>query len=498
MKYIIKPRFYTIAVFLLLSIMGCQKVLDVNTDPNNPSTANPEQLLPAAQVEMASALYNAYAFTTSMWAQYWTSGTTISTTPVEFFTLVGGDIDRSYQRSYSRALQDYAELIKSDQPVYAGMAKILTAYTMQNLVDLHGDVPYSEALKGEIADGAITTPKFDKSEDIYASLIPLIDEGLLDLQKTGPTVRFPEDQDLVYAGDLDKWVAFANTLKLKILVRQSFANTAKLNEASTLIASGAPLIDGTNAATVYFDGASKGNSNPLWARFESRDATKMYMRASQTSIDVLLSLADPRVGTIFKKGSDPGYTGINQGESNNPPYKASANTKYAEPNPTYVYNPSVPVFLISSWESKFLQAEVLARKSDGAAQATWEAGIEESFNYYELNTGSALADYIGALTFGATVDDQIKSIAIQKWIAMNGLQMNEGWIETRRFDRESEGKLIFRGSRTTEGTLFYSPTQNALGTDKFPSIFVYPLTEVQYNPNCPKNRTVTDKVFWDN
>ena len=48
MKYIIKPKIYTIAVFLLLSIMGCQKVLDVNTDPNNPSTANPQQLLPAA------------------------------------------------------------------------------------------------------------------------------------------------------------------------------------------------------------------------------------------------------------------------------------------------------------------------------------------------------------------------------------------------------------------------------------------------------------------
>lgn len=493
MKYIIKTRFYALAISMLLGVMGCQKVLDINTDPNNPTTANPEQLLPAAQVEMASALYNNYAFVASMWAQYWTSGTTISTTPVEFFTLVGGDINASYTRAYSRALQDLKELTKSGQPVYSGMAKILTAYTIQTIVDLHGDVPFSEALSGEIADGAITTPKFDKADEIYAKLIPLIDEGLTELQTTGSTVRTPGAEDVVYGGKLNNWVAFANTLKLKILVRQSFADVTKLDAAADLIASSATLIDETNPATVYFDGATKGNSNPLWARFESREATKMYMRASNTSISVLSSLEDPRIATIYKKGSDADFTGIDQGEANNPPYLSSANTKYAEPNPTYVYAAATPVFLISAWESKFLQAEVFARKGNAAAEATWDAAIQASFDYYDL--GDEAAGYISSLDFGETIDDQIKSIAIQKWISMNGVQMIEGWIETRRFDRESEGKIIFRGG--TDG-FFYSPSQNALGANKFPSLFVYPLTEVQYNPNCPKNRTVTDKVFWDN
>jgi hypothetical protein len=218
------------------------------------------------------------------------------------------------------------------------------------------------------------------------------------------------------------------------------------------------------------------------------------MRASQTSLDVLLSLNDPRIATIYKKGTDPGFTGIKSGEGNNTPYKGTANTRYAEPNPTYIYNPSVPVYIISPWESKFMQAEVLARKGNAAAENKWNEAIHESFNYFKIDTGNVVADYLAGLTFGVSTDDQIKSIAIQKWISMNGIQMNEGWIETRRFDRESEGKIIFRGA----GALFYSPSQNALGVNQFPSLFVYPLTEVQYNPNCPKNRTIQDKVFWDN
>jgi hypothetical protein len=68
---------------------------------------------------------------------------------------------------------------------------------MQTLVDLHGDVPFSEALKGDIKDGGIVTPKFDKAEDVYAALIPLINEGVVNLQETGPTVRKPKNEDLV-------------------------------------------------------------------------------------------------------------------------------------------------------------------------------------------------------------------------------------------------------------------------------------------------------------
>jgi hypothetical protein len=505
MKSIFKINLYILAITVLLGVAGCKKVLDINTDPNNPSNANPEQVLPAAEVEVALSLGNDYAFVTSSWAQYWTNGTVVGANPIEFFTLQGSDIDRSYRNIYARGLNDLSVLMKGDQPIFAGMAKILTAYTMQMLVDLHGDLPYSEALKGEISDGAIVYPKFDKAEDIYAALIPLIDDGLTDIGKSGVingiTVREPGDEDLIYAGDLASWTAFANTLKLKILVRQSVANPAKLTEASTLLATGGPFIDESNPANVFFSGSTLGNSNPLWARFESRAATQMYYVASQTSLDVLDELTDPRVSRFYRAGTG-GFIGINQGESNNTPYKATPNVGYASPStdPAYgVYRASAPVILISSWESKFLQAEVYARTGDVANyESNLTAAVTASFVYLGLDPADATTYLAGRLDpgsagvgLGTTLDERIRIIAIQKWISMNGLQMVEGWIETRRFDTPTEH--IFTGP----GGIFYSPSENSLGSDNFPSLMTYAQTETQYNPNTP-SRVVTDKVFWDN
>src|ERR1700750_2946859 len=102
MKSIFKINLYTLAVAILLGVSGCKKVLDVNVDPNNPSTANPEQVLPASQVEMATQIGNDYAFVCSSWAQYWTNGTVVGANPIEFFTLQGSDIDRSYRNMYAR------------------------------------------------------------------------------------------------------------------------------------------------------------------------------------------------------------------------------------------------------------------------------------------------------------------------------------------------------------------------------------------------------------
>ena len=72
---------------------------------------------------------------------------------------------------------------------------------------------------------------------------------------------------------------------------------------------------------------------------------------------------------------------------------------------------------------------------------------------------------------------------------MNGLQMTEGWIESVRFDRA--GNTIFKN-------IFTSPSNNSLGAGVYPSSFVYPSSEINSNPNVPRNRVVTDRRFWDN
>ncbi|MEZ5053365.1 MAG: SusD/RagB family nutrient-binding outer membrane lipoprotein [Chitinophagales bacterium] len=174
---------WLLACVAFVSISSCQKALDINVDPNKALNASPNLVLPAAQVELGLTVGHTWNFVGSMWAQYWTGGHGVSTSNLEYYTMQSVDVQSAWTRSYERCLKDFDYLINSGEPIYAGMAKICTAYEYQMLVDLFGDIPFSEALKG---DEGIFTPKFDKEQDVYAALIPMIDEGIADIQSTAP------------------------------------------------------------------------------------------------------------------------------------------------------------------------------------------------------------------------------------------------------------------------------------------------------------------------
>ena len=486
-----KLKNISIALLSFAMMVGCDSLFDVNEDPNNPTDANVEQILPVAQAALAGAFGDDYNFVACMWAQYWTSGQTIALTQLENFTMLNSNIRDAFNQAYARTLTDLQVLTKSEETLYSGIAKIMTAYTMQVLVDLHGDVPYSEAISGSIEDGGIAAPKYDDDQEIYDQLIPLIDEALTELEASSGLLKQPGSEDLVYSGDLENWKAFANTLKLRILVRQSQVDGAKLQAALDLMNSGVDFIDESNPAEIYFDGSTNGTSYPFYARFESRTATGMYMRASQTSIQYLLDTFDPRLSKIYDEGTEP-WKGYNQGQSQLD-YAGQSDNEFAQPNSDYVYASDVNFIMISAWDSKFMQAEVLARTGNPGAEALWGEAIQASMNYFDVSAAQATG-YINNQTFGATLQDQLESIALQKWVAHNGTEYIESWIEARRFDVETTNDIIFRGA----GGLFYTPSGTSLPANTFPSRFLYSQTEVDLNPNTPSGLTVTDKVFWDN
>lgn len=475
---------------LAFSISSCQKVLDINTDPNNPSTSTPQLVMPAGQAMMASTVGNTWAFIGSMWGQYWTGGFGVGTSNLEYYNMVSSDVEGGWTRAYARSLEDLYFLIKSDQPVHAAMGKIMSAYLFQMLVDVHGDIPFSEALKGETADGGITAPKYDTEQEVYDALIPLINEGLTGLDATGGLVTPPGTEDLIYGGDIDKWKQFANTLKLKILVRRGdYAAAKSLMDAGTLFISD----ESDEAKFRYFE--SGQNTNPIWARFQARTTVGMYYVGTSSSVNKLDALADPRLPEIYVTGN-AGHEGVDAGDINDNSTKypsGGSNNRFDRPiadatgtTPTKAYGPNVPVFFISSWESKFLQAEVLTRLGLDGESLLVEA-VQESFDYWGVGDATA---YVTGLGYGAaSLEDRVDILAIQKWISMNALQMCEGWIETVRFDRP--GHNIFTGG------IFTTPISTTLAPGIFPTSFIYPTQEVSYNSNTPTGRTVTSKRFWD-
>lgn len=199
-----------LASLLLMVFAGCGDFLDINDDPNSPTSARVTQLLPAIEERLANALgMNGLSSTSSFLMQY-----NVTRGNLNDYVIAANTGAGTWNSLYQDCLTDIRELIKVAEPqgytAYVGVGKILQGFIFSVLVDYWGDVPFSEANQGS----ANPTPKFDTDSDVYDAAIALIDAGLAELDK--PVTFAIRADDKIYAGDLVKWRRFANTVKLKM------------------------------------------------------------------------------------------------------------------------------------------------------------------------------------------------------------------------------------------------------------------------------------------
>lgn len=481
-----KHIFRASAVLLVLSLASCnEKLEDINIDPNNSATANEKVILPTALTNIGyivDADLNSASF---LWAQYYTWGIGVALGNQERFVSEPDDFDGYWQDAYADALIDLKFLAKSTNPAYRGVAKALQAYVFQGLTDHFGDIPFSESLSGEIAEGSILAPKFDNAADIYVGLATLIDEAIADLSVASSNDIGSED--FVYDGDVSKWLKFANSLKLRILLRTSEVKSNE-TEIKTLLAEGVFIESGSDVAAVPFQDKA-GAFNPMYGLFE-RGVGDFYF-ASNATLNKLDELNDPR-GTAFYSVATSGpflgqLRGIDQGavDRDVPFTDPAANYSGSSSN---AYGADNEVILISDWEVWFLRAEAAARYGTADNDATAFANaITSNFNYLGV---SGADTYVTSLNYGGSLDQKLNLIGVQKWISLNGTQEDEGWIEARRFDRPNN--RIF-----TEG-IFQNPPNSVLPAGTFPASWLYPASERSLNVNAPAQRSITDRIYWDN
>ncbi len=477
---IIKNIFCIALVCMLGSCTG--DLAELNVDPNKSPTANPEEVLTASIGYMSYVVDAQYNRRSQLWGQYWTWGPGVAIGNVERYISAGNDYNNGWARMYSNALRDLKFVAESDSKAHAGVSKILQAYIFQGLVDHFGDVPFSEALSGEPENGGILSPSYDDDADIYAQLIPMIDGGLDDLAGLSDGLGA---EDLLYGGDITKWTKFANSLKLRILMRQSM-NSDVSAQVTSLIAAGNFIEGPADAAEVAFDGAV-GDENPMYAYFER--SLGNYFLASNTSMDYLRETNDPRLGAFYIPNSSGNFVSINQGSVDDQPFTASP-SDFSQGS-AVTYNNDNPVILMSDWEVSFLRAEAAVRFGTADdANSLFESALTQNFNYVgAVDT----VGFVASLDFAGSSDaDKVKTIAIQKWVSMNGLQEDEGWIETRRFD--TDGNKIFSGVNG----VFDTPAISVMPEGTHPSIWLYPQSEISLNPNSPAQRDLMGRVFWDN
>lgn len=247
-----------------LAFSGCKKYLDVNKNENDPTSVPLSTLLPAAQVSLGNSVAMGFGFSNIL-AVYTHQMTTreepdqYGILPTEFY------LNQGWGEIYENALADLDVIIaqgsaengKSDR--YVGIAKILKAYAFSQLVDIFGDVPFSEFNKFQ---EGVRTPKFDKSADIYPMLITLLDEGITNLNGTDNATS-PAADDLIYSGDRGKWVKAANTIKLKLYTQMRKVTNVQ-SQVQALLGSPATLINATDESFLlpYGPLAATDDRNP--------------------------------------------------------------------------------------------------------------------------------------------------------------------------------------------------------------------------------------------
>lgn len=212
-KKIIQQTIYMFVVGIALLFVSCDSYLDVDTDADAPTVAPVNQLLANVQLSVKNnGDFRLY------------SGNILGTYMHQFCFREEQDqydakpsnglMNNEWNNTYL-ALNDIQSLISTAElqghTRYVGIAQILKAYIMHVTVDVWGDVPYSEATKLE---AGIVGAKFDNQKEIYKDIFALIDKGKANINLAkGRTVG---TDDLFYAGNMPRWIKFANTLKFKL------------------------------------------------------------------------------------------------------------------------------------------------------------------------------------------------------------------------------------------------------------------------------------------
>lgn len=487
-----KNIFKLLLILTLAFSFSCsEKLEELNVDPNTFPAANDAQVLSSSIGYLGYVVDVDLNFNSFLWAQYYTWGIGVSIGNAERFVSEPDDNNGYWQRAYANCLQDLQYITaKSNSAAYRGVANVLKVYIYQGLVDHFGDIPYTQANSGAIEDGSILTPEYDNAQSVvYPQLIATLDKALEDL-------ALAEEGDIgtddfIYNGDISKWIKFANSLKLRVLMRTSevAANSAAVK---SLISSGSFIETEADMPFIPFTGKA-GDQNPMYARAEW--GVGMFYFASNATLNKLEALADPRGSVFYSKATTGTFAnslhGINQGTIDNETFTNPA-THYSRAS-AYAYGMTAPVILMSPWEVWFLRAEADARYSTSDDEVTaFTKAIQANFTYAGL--GSATT-YIASLGYSATatMDKKLDLIAVQKWISLNGTQEDEGWIEARRFDRPASRLFTNR----TNG-IWQDPILSVLPKGTFPASWLYPESERSLNPKAPLQRKITDKIFWDN
>ena len=403
---------YINTLLIALFITSCSNFdEDINTNPNVPSQASGMQLIAQAELSLPGLRSHPHGeFMSQYLAETQYVGTSLY--PQQSTSFYGW---------YQGPLADLQAVITSDNltgtegPIenQLAVAKILKAYYFWNLTDRWGDIPYSEALKGQ----EDFTPIYDSQESIYKDLFAELKEA------SNMIVTGNLSNDIIYDGDISKWKKFSNTVRMLMALRLSEVDPATAQaEFVSAIDDG---VFTSNDDNLFFQHLADANNQNYWYG-QIVNQNREGWALTEGLVDQMKPVNDPRLPIYGNPARDSGeYVGMLYGD------EVNLGTQEYSLLGDAIYAQDAPVYLVTYAQVLFAMAEASQRGwIAGDTASFYESAIESSILQWTGNTDT-VADFM--MEPGIAFNDAIgiEQIATQRWVHLFMFGY-EAWAEWRR------------------------------------------------------------------
>lgn len=469
---------FIIIAFIILGAISCTSDFsDWNKDPKQATVVPASTLFSNAERNLVRTMKNQNVNINifNFLAQYWTATTYPDEANYDLGTRdVPGNFWNSLYRDVLVDLQEATKVLNAEKENLSAaqlaknknqlaLVSILEVYSYHVLVDVFGDVPFTEAL-----DIENPSPKYDDDTAIYTTLFAKLDAAINDLDTSDASFG---SADFIYNGDVTAWKKFANSLKLRMALRTK--DGAKISAA---VAGGVFTSNDDNAAFHFL--ASDPYANPLWENLVQSGRKDLLV--ADTFVNLIEPLNDPRTPVFMADNLDP-YVGG--------PYAANNSYNSYTHLGDIFHEPDFEGVILDYAEVKFLLAEAAARGLGGVTTPAthYNDAVTASVEYWV--SGGDAATYLAQPSVAYDAVNWEQSIGTQKWIALYSRGF-EGWSSWRVFGypvlaapagahSSAEGKVPVRytypADESQRNGTNYTAASSAIGGDKF-----------------------TTRVFWNN
>ena len=524
-------------LLVFLSATSCSDFLDINTDPNNPLDSRLDQILPTAQTVIFEGLGNGAGGMSDLVSQY--IHHTVQRNNSNFYFCAGNEffISSAWPNLYAGALTDLNVIISKaterESWHYLGIAQILKAYTYSEMVDMWGMAAFFDFGQGTVNP----FPAYDEGAVIYPELFTMLKEAVVNLEKEAG--ESPAGDDLIYGGNVGKWIKFANSLRLKLY--NNVRLTSMYDDAAV-----ADIIANEDMVTSVADGFrllygesnNPDNRHPLFKQ-DYVDLNPNYIdpyfylvMKGDPDLPVLnpllVGIEDPRIPYYFYNQLTDGETpqnattsaywdnflsiwfaslnidpneGFDQGQSQTVVGLFPAGGAFDDGSGVTAgvganQNPGLGgasyTRLYPYLAHLYVRAELsLMKGAPGDHRALFEQAMRASFA--EVNELADVpvpgedeyVDAILALYDAGTTAKKLELILTEKWIASFGFSLD-----------------IYSDYRRTGYPIMFDPNTDSnpftILQRSYPLSIPYFVDDLQINPNAaPQRNPGTDKVFWD-